>query len=206
MTIVDRLWMEEVEYEVEGSYGLMERDIDRHAAERAREKARVSRWNLNVAILTYALLVAVVLMRFEGVPIEIVALIAVAGLSAVWFIGRRTERQQYKRFYEEELKMLQELRSGGRAEALLSSPLTRREAEILDHIAHGYMNKQIAAKLFISEQTIKNHMSSILRKLEVSDRTQAVVMAMQNGWVSSWGDESSESGSSDKVNISPQKI
>lgn len=198
--------MEGVEYEVEGSYGLMERDIERRVAERAKEKARASRWNLNVAILAYALLVAVVLMRLEGVSIEIVALIAVAGLGVVWLIGRRTERQQYKRFYEEELKMLQELRSGGRAEALLSSPLTRREAEILDYIAHGYMNKQIAVKLFISEQTIKNHMSSILRKLEVSDRTQAVVMAMQNGWVSSWSGESPEPVSGGKINISPQKF
>ena len=195
-----------MEYEVEGSYGLMERDIERRAAERANEKARASRWNLNVAILAYALLVAVVLMRFQGVSIEVVAIIAIAGLAVVWFIGRRTERQQYKRIYEEELKMLQELRSGGRAEALLSSPLTRREAEVLDYIAHGYMNKQIAAKLYISEQTIKNHMSSILRKLEVNDRTQAVVMAMQNGWVSSRGSESSEPVASDKINISPQKI
>ncbi len=195
-----------MEYEVEGSYGLMERDIERRAAERANEKARASRWNLNVAILAYALLVAVVLMRFQGVSIEVVAIIAIAGLAVVWFIGRRTERQQYRRFYEEELKVLQELRSGGRIEALLSSPLTRREAEVLDYIAHGYMNKQIAAKLYISEQTIKNHMSSILRKLEVSDRTQAVVMAMQNGWVSSRGGESSEPVASDKINISPQKI
>ncbi len=186
--------------------GLMEKDIERQTAERAKEKARASRWNMNVAILAYALLVAVVLMRFQGVSIEVVAIIAIAGLAVVWFIGRRTEKQQYKRIYEEELKMLQNLRSGGRAEALLSSPLTRREAEVLDYIAHGYMNKQIAAKLFISEQTIKNHMSSILRKLEVSDRTQAVVMAMQNGWVSSRGGESSEPVASDKINISPQKI
>jgi DNA-binding NarL/FixJ family response regulator len=44
-------------------------------------------------------------------------------------------------------------------------------------------NKQVAYALSISEQTVKNHMSSILRKLSVNDRTQAVVYAMRQGWI-----------------------
>jgi DNA-binding NarL/FixJ family response regulator len=44
-------------------------------------------------------------------------------------------------------------------------------------------NKQVAYALSISEQTVKNHMSSILRKLAVNDRTQAVVHAMRQGWI-----------------------
>jgi DNA-binding NarL/FixJ family response regulator len=44
-------------------------------------------------------------------------------------------------------------------------------------------NKQVAYQLSISEQTVKNHMSSILRKLAVNDRTQAVVYAMRQGWI-----------------------
>ena len=59
----------------------------------------------------------------------------------------------------------------------------RREVEILDNIAQGMTNKQVAYALSISEQTVKNHMSSILRKLSVNDRTQAVVYAMRQGWI-----------------------
>jgi DNA-binding NarL/FixJ family response regulator len=55
--------------------------------------------------------------------------------------------------------------------------------EILDNIAQGMTNKQVAYALSISEQTVKNHMSSILRKLSVNDRTQAVVYAMRQGWI-----------------------
>ena len=47
----------------------------------------------------------------------------------------------------------------------------------------GSMNKQIAHELSISEQTVKNHVSSILRKLSVNDRTQAVVHAIREGWI-----------------------
>ncbi len=61
--------------------------------------------------------------------------------------------------------------------------LSPREVEILDNIAQGMTNKQVAYALSISEQTVKNHMSSILRKLSVNDRTQAVVYAMRQGWI-----------------------
>jgi DNA-binding NarL/FixJ family response regulator len=68
------------------------------------------------------------------------------------------------------------LRPGGGADL---RPLSPREVEILDNIAKGMTNKQVAYALSISEQTVKNHMSSILRKLSVNDRTQAVVYAMK---------------------------
>ncbi len=64
------------------------------------------------------------------------------------------------------------------------SPLTPRETEILDYIAKGYLNKQIALKLGISEQTIKNHVTSILRKLNANARTEAVVVAIRKGLIS----------------------
>ena len=63
-------------------------------------------------------------------------------------------------------------------------PLTRREMEILDCIARGNRNKDIARELGISEQTVKNHVTSILRKLAVNDRTQAVIYAVQPGLIS----------------------
>ena len=50
-------------------------------------------------------------------------------------------------------------------------------------VARGNSNKIIARKLGISDQTVKNHVSAILRKLEVNDRTEAVVYALRNGWI-----------------------
>lgn len=62
-------------------------------------------------------------------------------------------------------------------------PLSVREVEVLDCVAQGYSNKEIAEALFITEQTVKNHMTSVLRKLEVSDRVQAVLYAVKHGWI-----------------------
>jgi DNA-binding NarL/FixJ family response regulator len=62
-------------------------------------------------------------------------------------------------------------------------PLSPREMQILRHITRGMSNKEIAHVLGISHQTVKNHMTSILRKLNVEDRTQAAVYALRRGWV-----------------------
>jgi len=62
-------------------------------------------------------------------------------------------------------------------------PLSAREIEILDYIARGNSNKQIARALSISDQTVKNHITSILKKLAVNDRTEAVVFAIRRGWI-----------------------
>ncbi len=64
------------------------------------------------------------------------------------------------------------------------APLTPRETQILNYIAEGNTNKQIAGILQISEQTIKNHISAILRKLNANDRAHAVVLAIRHGWIS----------------------
>lgn len=61
--------------------------------------------------------------------------------------------------------------------------LTRRECEVLQMLADGKSNRTIGEELFISEKTVKNHVSSILQKMNVNDRTQAVVEAIKNGWV-----------------------
>ena len=63
------------------------------------------------------------------------------------------------------------------------SPLSPRELQVLELVAAGQTNKEIAVQLDISNQTVKNHVSSILRKLAVNDRTQAVVYAMRRGWI-----------------------
>lgn len=61
--------------------------------------------------------------------------------------------------------------------------LTKREMQVLKLIAEGLYNKEIAERLTISEKTVKNHVSNIFRKIEVSDRTQAAVYAIKNGIV-----------------------
>ena len=58
--------------------------------------------------------------------------------------------------------------------------LTKREYEVLTLIAEGLSNKEIADKLYISEKTVKNHVSNILKKLDVNDRIQAAIFAFKN--------------------------
>ena len=81
------------------------------------------------------------------------------------------------------LRQFQELSGKTDVETLIA-PLTPRETEILNYVAQGYSNKQIAAKLTISEQTIKNHVASVMVKLNANARTQAVVIAVQKGLIS----------------------
>ncbi|MEB7773274.1 response regulator transcription factor [Kurthia gibsonii] len=61
--------------------------------------------------------------------------------------------------------------------------LTKRECEVLQLLTDGQSNRAIGESLYISEKTVKNHVSSILQKMNVNDRTQAVVTAIKNGWV-----------------------
>ena len=63
------------------------------------------------------------------------------------------------------------------------APLSPREMEILELVIQGMSNREIAYDLGISHQTVKNHMTSILSKLGVTDRTQAAVYALRHGWV-----------------------
>lgn len=62
-------------------------------------------------------------------------------------------------------------------------PLSNREMEVLECVTLGMSNKEIAGNLGISHQTVKNHVTAILRKLGVEDRTQAAVYALRRGWV-----------------------
>ena len=89
------------------------------------------------------------------------------------------------------LNQFRELSNAGQAEegGALFAPLTSREIEILDCIARGLSNKEIANQLSISGQTVKNHITSILSKLQVNDRTMAVIFAIQQGWIKLGYDE-----------------
>lgn len=93
-----------------------------------------------------------------------------------------------KMSYEEVIYWIEQKVGGGltpvsHASDELFVPLSPREMEILEHVTRGLSNKEIAYKLNISHQTVKNHMTAILRKLRVEDRTQAAVYALSRGWV-----------------------
>jgi DNA-binding NarL/FixJ family response regulator len=67
------------------------------------------------------------------------------------------------------------------AEHLSDEPLTVREIDVLRHVAGGNRNRDIAERLFISEETVKVHVKHIMEKLGASDRTQAVAIAVRRG-------------------------
>jgi len=82
------------------------------------------------------------------------------------------------------IRQFQEIASMGLVKEKVAAPLTHREIQILSCIAGGNTNKHVAYILGISEQTIKNHVSAILRKLNANDRAHAVALAIRNQWVS----------------------
>jgi len=71
--------------------------------------------------------------------------------------------------------------TGKKPATLITSKLTQREVEVLNLLANGLSNEDIAKQLFLSEGTVRNHISSIVAKLGVSDRTKAAVIAIQHG-------------------------
>ena len=85
---------------------------------------------------------------------------------------------------QDDLRLLDCVSTKDTTQNTASTPLTPKEAQILSYIANGNSNKQIAHILQISQQTVKNHVSTILRKLNANDRAHAVVLAIGNGYIS----------------------
>jgi DNA-binding NarL/FixJ family response regulator len=130
---------------------------------------------------------------------EVIKTAAVACLNRNTAVGdlintiRRASRGEYPineslmsrpRVAQRVLKQFEDISSMGKDIETVIAPLTRRETQILDYVAEGNTNKQIADILGISEQTIKSHVSAILRKLNANDRAHAVALAIRNGWIS----------------------
>jgi DNA-binding NarL/FixJ family response regulator len=89
-------------------------------------------------------------------------------------------------------RILDEVRTSSRRGASETdnySPLSPREIEILGYVSQGLSNKEISSILRISDQTVKNNITSILRKLHVNDRTQAVIYALRHGWIDPGAEE-----------------
>lgn len=80
-------------------------------------------------------------------------------------------------------RVLQNIRRDSEDDSIIYTELTEREMDVLKLIANGYSNSQIAEELVISENTVKGHVSNILSKLHLADRTQAAVYAWQKGIV-----------------------
>ena len=73
--------------------------------------------------------------------------------------------------------------TGEKGQISLPEPLTDREMDVLKTLAEGLSNKEIAERLFITEGTVKNHVSNLIAKLNVRDRTQAIIKAQEYGLI-----------------------
>lgn len=100
------------------------RESEQKAIRRASERARTARWDLNIAIFLFAVLIIIIVLLFQGIALEIVAPIAVAGLAMVWLVGWRQGRQLYDRFLEEELAKL-EFERGRKVEETIEEAVQR---------------------------------------------------------------------------------
>lgn len=78
------------------------------AAQKARDRANVAMWSLEVVILSFAILIVVIILLFWEIKMEIAALVAIFGLTMVWFMGRRRGRELYQNFYDEEISKLEQ--------------------------------------------------------------------------------------------------
>jgi len=88
-----------------------------------------------------------------------------------------------KKVADQALRHLQDIASEDGATGALIAPLTPRETQTLKYVAEGYSNKQIARSLYVSEQTVKNHVSAVQHKLGANNRTHAVVLALRKGCI-----------------------
>ncbi len=85
-----------------------EEEINPTAATRAKVRARNARWDLNIAIFLFAVLIIVIILLFQEVGIQVVAPVALFGLAMVWLVGGGRGRELYKTFYDEELAKLEQ--------------------------------------------------------------------------------------------------
>ncbi len=94
------------------------KERERLAIQRAKDRARTARWDLNIAIFIFSVLIIVIILLFQGVPLEIVAPVAIFGLGMVWLVGWRQGNQLFERYCEEELARLEYERTRDVAETI----------------------------------------------------------------------------------------
>ena len=161
---------------------------------RAKERGVSLRWNGYTLMLAYVILAATVVLALRDVNAGIVSSVGALGLAAIWGFSRVQAKKMEESSFQDEMRNYESLLSSqpqppppqatsASAEDAMESPLTDREIQVLRQIAAGSTNKQTASVLKISEQTVKNHISHIFAKLDVADRTSAVLLAMRHGWI-----------------------
>lgn len=161
-----------------------------------RAKARGSslKWNANTLILAYTILATTILLALRAVNTAIIAVVAVLGLAVIWIYSYQQAKIMERQYLKDELRIYSELlehQAQLQRDADLNkdpaeakeSPLTDRELQVLRLLGEGKSNKETASILHISDQTVKNHISHIFSKLGVNDRTSAVIMAINQGWI-----------------------
>jgi len=113
-------------------------------------------------------------------PRQLIATIKEVALGKYVVRDRVFNQREFSHWLDEQLEQARNLYSEPGSPF---HPLSDREMEVLLCVVRGMSNKEIAVSLGISHQTVKNHVTSILRKFSVEDRTQAVVYALKHGWV-----------------------
>jgi DNA-binding NarL/FixJ family response regulator len=153
-----------------------------------KESLLSTRLNMAAIILSYSIINVILLLESVELSIIAAACLAMIGLAILIFISYYREMKVHKRTVRnlDALLTPEDLSQKGNLsiEALPAGNLllTTRELEILSHVAHGQTDKAIAAMLGVSSYTIKNHLRKIFQKLEVDDRTSAVLLAVRYGW------------------------
>ena len=107
-----------------------EEEIERLAVRRASERAKDARWDLNIAIFLFAVLIIVIILLFQGVQVELVSPIALFGLAMVWLVGWRQGKRLYATFYQEERARLErDLAKGQKPTATKAEPTVEETIE-----------------------------------------------------------------------------
>ena len=164
-------------------------DVRQILLKRARLRAKASlRWNVNTVVVAYILLAATIIVAIRVKSDWIVAIVAVVGLVLMWVAGNAQAKKQERDAVDEEIKDYLKFLSEKQEKPVPDpvqpeAPLSERELDVLRQIAAGKSNKQVALALYISEQTVKNHLKHVFDKLNVGDRTSAALLAIRNGWI-----------------------
>ncbi len=115
------------------------KEIKRRAEQTALTRARTARWDLDVAIFLFVVLILVMVLLFQGIGIEVVAPIAIFGLTCVWLVGWQRGRKLYRVFYEEELiKLKWELMEKAKKEDMVQKTI---EETIEEHVQRVFRER-----------------------------------------------------------------
>ena len=148
------------------------------------DKITAHNWNTQSVVLLYVSLVAIIVLELENVSMFIIAAIAVSALGVFLGLNFVHKKKLEKQAREEKIdKYRQHLARKTGEPVPIPTTLSPKELQILHMIAEGNINKQIAMKLGLSTATVRNHVSRLMQKLDANDRTEAVVIAISNGWI-----------------------